>query len=435
MSLLGESTLIGLLPDTESIEFIAREGILLDVIPTEQLRPVVTWALDYYATSAKAPTTGVLKERWGEVLADHNIDVDAEPEEAIEWAVDDLNASYVRNKAGNFSRRLATDITAASPEERLAVLAEFSSELSALVMDLQPRSTQVDMRTSADRILTNYDAAAANQGRITGLGFGLPLVDQHTGGIHPGEICVVAAPAKMGKSWFMDFVAYQHWLAGGRPALFTLENSIEMTEMRIACIATNVSITEMQAGSLEPEDYDRLRAWVNDVLRTAPNPLFIFNPITANRTPHAIVQAARANGADAIILDQLTFMENTVRKRDQSRSYELRDIMHDLKGLVGTGRNPLPVLMAHQIKREGIKAAEKTGRLSMTDMADSAEVERSVDFAFGLYASEDEREVNRMELQGLAARRVILRSFDLTWNIEIGVVSAINDVDMAEVAA
>ena len=435
MSALGQRTLIGLLPDQESLEFMVREGVLLEVVPNETLRPVVEWSLQYFATSGKAPSVEVLKERWGPIIADAQIDIDADPEESIEWAVDDLNSSSVRHTAGSFSRRLVTEVTAAAPEDRVKVLAEFAAELSGTVMDLQPRTTQVDMRASADRILTDYDAAAANQGQVIGLGFGLPLVDAHTGGIRPGEICVVGAPAKMGKSWFMDLVALNHWRSGGVGALFTLENSIQMTEMRIACMATNISIAELQTGTLSDEDYETLRSWVNDVLRVADNPLLIFNPLTVNRNPHAVVQAARAYDADALIIDQLTFMETTKIKKDQSRSYELRDILHDLKGLVSTGRNPLPVLMAHQINREGIKAAEKTGRLTMTSMADSSEVERACDFAFGLYASEEDRVVHQMQLQGLAARRVPAESFDLTWNIEYGIVAARNMVDFSDVLA
>lgn len=423
MSLLGEKTLIGLLPDLDAVEFLAREGLVLDAIPTESLRPVYEWALSYYTTSGRAPSVDVLKERWGPLLADNELDIDAEPEESIEWAVDDLKSSYVRNKAGAFSRRLATDITAAAPEDRVGVISAFAAELSALALDLQPRSSMVDMRQSADRILTNYDEAAANQGRVIGLGVGLDQVDAYMGGIRPGEMAVFAAPAKMGKSWFVDRIVLKHWEGGGAPALYTMENSIEMTERRIACMATGVSITELQSGSLSDEDYERLRWWVNDVLRVAPNPLRIFNPETVNRNPHAVVQSARASGCDSIVIDQLTFMETSRSKRDQSRAYELKDILHDLKGLVSIGRSPLPVAMAHQITRDGIKSAEKTGRLSMTHMADSSEVERACDFAFGLYASEDDRAVNRMQLQGLAARRVPTETFDLLWNIEVGMVA------------
>ena len=423
MSLLGEKTLILQLPDLGSIEFLAREGLHLDVIPTESLRPVYTWAMDYYTASGKAPSVEVIKERWGPLLADHELDIDVEPEESVEWAIDDLKSAYVRNVAGSFSRRLATDTTAAGPEDGVEILMAKAAELSALALDLQPRTSAVDMRASADRILTDYDAAAASQGVIEGLAIGLDQVDQYIGGIHPGEMAVFAAPAKMGKSWFLDRIALKHWEGGGLPALFTLENSIEMTEMRIACMATNVSIMEMQRGTLSDEDYERLRWWVNDVLRVADNPLRIFNPETVNRNPHAVVQATRASGCDSIVLDQLTFMETSRSKRDQSRAYELSDIMRDLRGLVGTGRRPLPLAAAHQIKREGIKQAEKTGRLQMTDMADSSEVERAVDFAFGLYASEDDRAVNRMQLQGLAARRVPTETFDLLWNIEVGLVA------------
>lgn len=407
---------------------LAREGINLDVVPTEALRQVIEWTMDYYRSSVKAPSVAVLKERFGDLLNDHDINLDDPPEESIEWAIDDLNSAFVRNASGQFSRRLATDITSAAPEDRVAVLGEFSNELSALVMSLQPRTSQVDMRASGDRILLAYEDAVINAGQVRGLAFGLPEIDAYTGGIHDGEMAVVAGAAKTGKSWLMNLVAYREWERGQSPALFTMENSIEMTEMRIACVALNLSITELQAGTLSDTDYAALHHWCVNVLATAPNPLFIFNPATVQRTPHAIVAAARANNADSIILDQLTFMETTAKKRDQSRSYELRDILHDLKGLISTGRHRLPLLMAHQIKREGVKSAEKTGRLVMTDMADSADVERAVDWGFALYQSQDDREVNIMQFQGLAARRAPTRSFELNWHIEIGHVAVKNDL-------
>jgi hypothetical protein len=186
-------------------------------------------------------------------------------------------------------------------------------------------------------------------------------------------------------------------------------------------MATNVSILELQSGTLSVDDFDKVHTWVNEVLRAAPNPLRIFNPDMVNRNPHAVVQSARASGCDAIVLDQLTFMETARKgKRDQSRAYELQDILRDLKALVSTGRHPLPVAMAHQIKRDGIKGAERTGHLHMTDMADSSEVERASDFVFGLYASEDDRAVDLMQLQTLAARRVPIQDFELLWSIDTG---------------
>ena len=232
----------------------------------------------------------------------------------------------------------------------------------------------------------------------------------------------------VGRSMLLNNIAYKEWERGQSPALFTLENSIEMTEARIACLATNISSLDLQRGTLSDPDYNRLREWVNDVLRVADNPLRIFNPSTVNRTPHSIVQAARAHDCDSIILDQLTFVESTDKVRGQSRSYELKDIIHSLKGLIDHSRKPLPLLAAHQIKREGITRASGSGKLSMTDMADSSEVERGFDFIFGMYQTDDDRHANEMQLQGLAARRVPSTSFALIWDLTASVIAVNREI-------
>lgn len=428
MSRLAEKTVILMLPDQESLETLIREGINLETLPSASLRPVVQWSMEYYGSSNKAPSVGVLSERWGDLLSDNGIDIAEEPEEALEWALDALYGDYVRKVAAEFTREMITSVSGAEPEERVAVLGEFSTKLSSLTLSLQSRRTVSDMRESGDRILSAYDEAVATQGQIEGLRFGMPIVDAHTGGIRPGEMAVIAAPAKVGKSFILDLIAYNEWARGQSPALFTLENSIEMTEARIACMATNISSLDLQRGTLSDADYNRLREWVNDVLRPADNPLRIFNPTSVNRTPHGIVQAARAYDCDSIVLDQLTFVETTEKVKGQSRSYELKDIVHSLKDLIDHSRKPLPLLAAHQIKREGITRASSTGRLVMTDMADSSEVERGFDFIFGLYQTDDDRQAQEMQLQGLASRRVPSKSFALTWDLSAGIIIANREV-------
>ncbi len=428
MSRLAEKTVILMLPDQESIEILIREGLNLETLPSASLRPVVQWSMDYYGSSNKAPSVGVLSERWGDLLSDNSIDIAEEPEESLEWAIDSLYGDYVRKVSAEFAREFITTVSGAEPEQRVGVLGEFSSRLASLTLSLQSRRTVSDMRESADRILSDYDNAVATQGQIEGLRFGMPMVDAHTGGIRPGEMAVVAAPAKVGKSFMLNAVAYSEWARGNSPALFTLENSIEMTEARIACLATNISSLDLQRGTLSDGDHARLREWVNDVLRVADNPFRIFNPTNTNRTPHAIVQAARAYDCDSIVLDQLTFVESTDKIRGQSRSYELKDIIHNLKDLIDHSRKPLPLAAAHQIKRDGISRASSTGRLAMTDMADSSEVERGFDFIFGLYQTDDDKMAQEMQLQGLAARRVPSKSFALTWDLGAGIIIANREI-------
>jgi len=96
----------------------------------------------------------------------------------------------------------------------------------------------------------------------------------------------------------------------------------------------------------------------------------------------------------------------------------IRDVLRTFRVMISSGHTSqrLPLLLAHQINREGMKSVDTDGRLKMWHLAESSEVERVVDFAFGLYQGEAYREVNQTTLQMLAARRVDLKHWILRWN-------------------
>ena len=66
----------------------------------------------------------------------------------------------------------------------------------------------------------------------------------------------------------------------------------------------------------------------------------------------------------------------------------------------------------------------------MWHLADSSAVERYADMVFGLYASTDARAVGQMLFQTLAARRFLGQDWDLLWQIGIGRIGVINQVQI-----
>src|SRR5690606_32069603 len=104
-------------------------------------------------------------------------------------------------------------------------------------------------------------------------------------------------------------------------------------------------------------------------------PFWILQPEMGQRTIQHMVRRAETLG-DAVIIDQLTFVEPNPGTERLSRTEQVGRILHMFKALI-SGR--MPGLLAHQINREGQKAAEKLGRLEMYHLAESAEVERTAD--------------------------------------------------------
>lgn len=431
MSLLGQKTLISRLIDIESVERLAREGLDPQVIPDERLRPLVDFAIGYYHQSGRTavPTEEVMRLYFGDTLDDAEIDLGGY-DETIDWAIDDLKAAWVHREASSFNKRFATDMAQVSITERIEVLNSAASELVQMSMRMESKEAAVDAREGMIDRLVAYAERADDvaTGRVRGMRLGLPEIDSFIHGIHDGEMAVLAAPPKTGKSYMLDRCALMAWTAGGKPALFSLENSVEMTLDRIACLATGIDSKRFQDGQCTPEEIARVTAWVESS-QSAENPLWVLSPEDGQRTPEALVRQAQMRGADSLLIDQLSWVEHP-SPRGLSNTEQTSEKMRSLRTLISSGRHKLPCLLAHQINREGAKAAGALGYLNMWHLADSSEVERASDFVFGLYQSNDERAARAAKFQMLASRRTDLKHWLLTWNVNLGAVSVRTEIDL-----
>lgn len=227
-------------------------------------------------------------------------------------------------------------------------------------------------------------------------------------------------------SYGLCWAALNEWRAGRPVALITLENAVDMMVDRIACLACNVDASMWQRGTSPSDDVERVRTWVDEVIK-AESGLWVLRPEPGRRTPENLVRQAQLRGAASVCIDQLTFVEHPDPGR-KPRHEVVRDIMHLLKAAVTSGSTSMPCLIAHQINREGVKRAAKVGYHTMEDLAESSEVERTADWVFALYQTEDQRIARRALLQILAARRERIKNWLLHWDIAVGNIGTIEEV-------
>jgi archaellum biogenesis ATPase FlaH len=425
MSARGEKVLIQHLPNEESLTTIAREGLPSFILPTEELRPVYDWALKRFFRSGRKEAASVeaIKAEWGDLLNDHDIDIEEAPEDAIEWAIDDLKGGWVYLKVQTFNKELGQAIAEATADERVSVASHYSQELISMVMDMESKEDNVDVREGFDLRLKAYQERLEDQEHIYGLRFGLPDIDNFTRGIHPGELAIVAAGPKVGKSWLCALTALREWEAGSSVVLYTLENSVDMTLDRMACLAQNVEYRNWQHGNLVEGEYERVREWVESV-KDRDTPLRVIQPEPGQRSVEQLVQQAQLMDADSLIIDQLTFLEPPDERAP--RHIQIREITHRLHTMISTGRKKMPCLMAHQINREGVKAAAKVGYLEMYHLAEGSEVERTADWVFGIHRTHEEVLTLKAKFQVLGARRERQdHGWHLRWSIDTGFVGVL----------
>ena len=430
MGRYAEKQLMCHLTDEDSLTGLVAQGFNLDLIPTADLRTVVTFALDYFMSSGRevAPNAEVFEAHElsnGRTIANALDDLEIPwrdgYEASLEWIIEDLKSSYITSKAQTLMRAATQAMAEADAESRLDVFSSFITEGTQLVLDLAERRTKVNMVTDVAERLYEYEQRAANLGTKTGLTWGLDQVDEATGRLHKGELGLLAAYAKLGKSYALDRIALKAHAEGMPVALFTLENSIEMTLDRMACLATGVDPTRWQRGECPDIEVQRVRDWISDTEKS-DTPLHILHPDPDQRTPQAMVRMADILEVEAMIVDQLSHVVNADPKSKRADIIEMEKL-RQLRLLCSTGRHRKSCMVAHQINREGKKIADKRGWHEMYDMAETSGAEREVDIAISMYQSNAMAVVHQVLLQILAFRRGPIKWWDIVWRMDQGFAS------------
>lgn len=433
MTSRAETVLYSLLSDTDAVEYVAQTMFPLECVPTEAMRPVVQWALDqYYASGMKqAPSREALTEEWRDRLADQEIELVPENEEidTIEWATANLRSQRIYAEFTRWSTDAVTAMAEAAVGTRADVLGDQAHKLYTLLNGLRLRHGETRAAEGIAAAVTAYEQRSVSEQLLDGMAFGWAPVDTYTYGIHPGELAVLAAGPKTGKSWVLARTAwYEANERGRRTVLFTLENSVEMTWDRIVCMNLGIDYRAFQRGECGPLEENRIRA-ERDRVQAIEVPLTVIHPDRAERTPEDLVRRAQSHRAESLLIDQLTHIKHPSPGR--KAMYEIiGEIIHEIKALISEPKTALPCLLAHQINRDGVKAAAKQQRLEMTMLAQSADVERAADWVFGLYQGEVGRQEESALLQALAARREELKAWTMACAPSRGFFQAIGEVTL-----
>jgi hypothetical protein len=118
----------------------------------------------------------------------------------------------------------------------------------------------------ADAIFDSYEQAKSRKGGLLGYSSPWPNVDCHSMGLQPGELTVVLAKRKTGKTWVL-LKWFVHILRNDlKPGESILIASMEMPAVqmyrRMAAIDLHLDYANFRAGRLTVEEEKRLKEWV-----------------------------------------------------------------------------------------------------------------------------------------------------------------------------
>ncbi len=421
----AEAVLYAHLTEPDSMDFLAKEGfgspVSRVVIPTEVGREIVGWCLDHYFASGRkvAPSKEAIMGSWGDQMEAVGIVIEDDTEtDTVAWAVETLRDEYARWQTETLIKEIAKEVAAADPGKKVDAVLSSAGRFYALGQSLVSRRQESLAGSLLDDALTRHAEIAASGRTTKGLTFGLPEIDEYLYGVHPGEMAMLVAYSGGGKSWMALMAMLAEWRQGRRTVLFTLENDLPMTGDRLACLQAHTSYADWQRGATDDVALKRVLAFQEQYEASEHQPIVIM-PQAGEADPVSMLRKARLLGADSVIIDQLSHIEAVPGARSKGRVEEVGAIARTLSMEI-IGEHALPLLVMHQINKDGAKEARKTGRYELEHVADSSEAFKAAKHVHAIYQSETMRGGSVAQWQSLKFTRGTLKDFDLHWNLGTG---------------
>jgi replicative DNA helicase len=290
-------------------------------------------------------------------------------------------ASIVRDKAVkraliNFGREVA-DAAANSPEESAAMLDQASSQLEQLA-EARMRAEPVLARADLPKHIAELEQRA--EGGVKAISTGYPDVDKKlNGGLRRGELVVLAARPKMGKTGFALNVACN--VAADHSVLVL---SMEMPRMQlhdrnIASLGRIPLPHLLQPSMMTDEDWGNL---THAIAKIEGMNLFLDDQ-GGLRLLDVRMKAKgtkRRHGLDLLVIDYLQLMEGD----GDNRNAQIEGITRGLKALAK--ELDIGIILLSQLNR---KLEERPNKRPMpADLRDSGAIEQDADAVIFLYRDE-----------------------------------------------
>ena len=232
------------------------------------------------------------------------------------------------------------------------------------------------VRAAVDELERCYQA----QGLPMGIRTGYPDFDKKTGGLHNGDMVVIAARPSMGKTSLamniVEHVAVNDRLPVG---VFSLEMTAESLTTRMLCSRAKVSIRGIQDGFLSESDRRKIVAASSSMAR-APVHIDDSSGLTVFEMRHRAIRMKERYGIKLIVIDYLQLMRGTQRKNDNRQS-EVAEISNGVKSIAK--ELGVPVVVLSQLNRD--MEREKNRRPRLSDLRESGAIEQDADLVCFLW--------------------------------------------------
>ncbi len=242
------------------------------------------------------------------------------------------------------------------------------------------------------------EIAFKRDGHVSGVSTGFADLDTTLGGLHKGELIVLAGRPSMGKTALATNIAFNAARAyreevdqtgrssaidGAVVGFFSLEMSAEELGTRVLAEQSRLSSHKIRKGEISGTEFPRLVQASQELSRV---PFFIDDTpaITVSAMRTRARRLKRQHGLSLIVVDYLQLLRSTADHRPENRVQEIAEITRALKALAK--ELALPVIALSQLSRAPELRDDK--RPQLADLRESGTIEQDADVVMFVYREE-----------------------------------------------
>ena len=253
------------------------------------------------------------------------------------------------------------------------------------IYDVSSSRESSDIVPASDVVMEAYNQMvenAMNPSGVNGLDTGFEELNYRTGGLHGGELILIAGRPGMGKSSFaVNIAEHVAFKSKKTVAIFNLEMPKVQIVNRIMCSQALVDSHKIKSGELDADDWLRIGKAIN---RFYQAPMYIDDTaaITVSEIKAKCKRLKQTHQLELVVIDYLQLMHSPGKV--ESRQNEVAEISRSLK-ILAKELN-LPIIALSQLSRNVESRSDKRPMLS--DLRESGSIEQDADIVMFLYRDE-----------------------------------------------
>lgn len=264
-------------------------------------------------------------------------------------------------------------------KEKLEVILEKTEKQIFDIVQNRGSKEFTDIKEVVLRTIDGIEAAAKNQGSVTGVATGFYDLDYKTAGFQPSDLILIAARPSMGKTALVLNIAEYVAIKSNVPTvIFSLEMSQDQLVKRVLSMNSKVDSQSIRTGNLSGEDWSSLM----ESARAVGNSNLVIDDTSAISISELRSKCRKLKlekNLGLIIIDYLQLM--TGSKKSESRQQEISEISRSLKSLAREIN--VPVVALSQLSRAVEQRPDKRPMLS--DLRESGAIEQDADVVMFIY--------------------------------------------------